>query len=119
MMKLSWKDRAAQIFVIILAGLILYGIDAASDRSIEATKLSQNAAGIAYEAIGFLLILWASKTKIHLKANTIAEYEGDKSRIVSAITHPKSWETGIILILMGLFFQFIGLDWSSLEGIGG
>ncbi len=118
-MKLSWKDRAAQISVLILAGLILFGIDAAADRSIEAAKLSENAAGIAYQAIGFLLVLWATKTKIRLKANTIAQYEGDKSRVISAITHPKSWETGIMLILMGLFFQFIGLDWSPLEGIGG
>ncbi|MGH7884476.1 MAG: hypothetical protein ACRENO_02130 [Thermodesulfobacteriota bacterium] len=75
---MSWKDRAAQIFIIILSGLILYGVDVAGEKSVAASKFAQNAAGIAYEAIGFLLILWASKTKVHLKASAITEYVGDK-----------------------------------------
>lgn len=111
------KDREGQIGGIIIFIIILYGADIVSGENDENAKSAANMAGIAYQAVGFVLILWASSTKLHLKSTAIAEYEGEKSRIISAITHPKTWETGMMMILLGLFFQFIGLDFSRFDGI--
>ena len=111
------KDRMGQICGIIIFFIILYGTDIVSGENDENAKAAVNMAGIAYQGVGFVLIMWASSTKIHLKASAISEYEGEKSRIISAITHPKTWETGMTMILLGLFFQFIGLDFSRFNGI--
>jgi len=117
-MKFSkYKDRAAQIFVIVIAFLIFYGIETFTEEFDKGEKFTVNAVGITYQVIGFLLIMWASSTKIHLKSGSVIKYEGDKTRIISAIVHPLTWQLGMTMILLGLMLQFLGLDFSDLNSL--
>ena len=112
-MKHNTKDSAVKIGAIIFAGLLIYGIDEFSDANNKGIKFTKSAIGIGLQAIGFLLILWSSKTKVHLKADSISKYEGKKARILSAITYPKTYEIGLSFVFIGLLFEFISLDWSN------
>lgn len=81
MKKQNLQDSAVKYFVIIVAFGILYLINQYSDSG----SFYRNVAGISYELIGFLVMLWSS-------------WE-------SKVKHPQTWRVGIILISMGLLFQ--------------
>lgn len=83
MTKQNFKDSAAKYFIIGVAVAIIYGINQFTEND----SFYRNATGISYELIGFLVMLWSTwQTKIR---------------------HPQTWQVGISLVAIGLFFQLL------------
>ena len=83
MRKQNLKDNSAQIIVIIIAGAIMYGVNQFTAND----SFYRNATGISFELVGFLVMLWSSWQ--------------------SKVKHPKTFQTGIALVSLGLFFQLL------------
>ncbi len=70
------------------------------------TSFYFNIVGLVYEVIGFTIMLIGSKNKIRISRSDLKD---DKIIEIDFISKRRLWELGIVLVIVGLFFQLLAI----------